>query len=588
MAAALSQVFRVLNNQPTNSISRRMPMINEITNTLTNYLSARGQIAKKKILMNWYKRIPELTALTNKVARDVVYKWHFESLDPTKVNKNKIMRANRFAQEIELNTLFHTQMVDMLVTGEGFGWKGKLSDKQVKEVINKVLKKEIFLEKKEKKEILDSIMREAKNFDGFSSRNFNDEDILRPRKYRNVPSTTIEIVFNQFDVLHYNHIVGIQNPIKFKPEEIIRYTLMEVDGKINGFTAVEAVLVQLELLRQMWQNQLSLHKNGGHPDKLFILENVRTNTNDYKRIEEQLLKYKLVENKHGNMLFTGKVNVEDLNQLDNMQFKDLGLYITGLVAMQWGIPKSSIPYIVEGQAKTEDKGGDSERNYWRNIDFAQTRYAETMNTQLWIPHFGVKIVFDSPFPQDDVTRQTARNMLLNNVLLENQLLATDEKQLASHVIMKKLGYVDTDLTKKKMELDPTNSLNQQLPKGSTSEAETNRRAGKRNEQVARAQSQGTAPSGVGKEWNRDVELEYKQIQGSETMDVDFRMFIKLYGEDKMYSPGKPPRLFVRRSEDSTTIMYKSTDFSYRTKIKNSEINNILFLNLESNNIYRMN
>ena len=104
----------------------------------------------------------------------------------------------------------------------------------------------------------------------------------------------------------------------------------------------------------------AIHKNGGAPDKIFNLKNLSVSSPAYKRIEDQIAKYRLAENKHGNMLFTGDLAVVDLQQMDEMQFKDLGLYITGLIAMQWGIPRSSIPFIIGGTNTKDDTGGNAE------------------------------------------------------------------------------------------------------------------------------------------------------------------------------------------------------------------------------------
>ena len=138
---------------------------------------------------------------------------------------------------------------------------------------------------------------------------------------------------------------------------------MDYDGKILGFTPVESVIVQLELLRQMWQNQLAVHKNGGGPDKAIVLKNEGPDSLSFERIADQLERYKIAENKHGNWLLTGDIDIIDWNNLNEMEFKDLGLYITGIIAMLWGIPRSAIPFIVGGTNTKSDVGGDSEKAY---------------------------------------------------------------------------------------------------------------------------------------------------------------------------------------------------------------------------------
>lgn len=597
------QLRTALNTSPMMSMTKHLPMINSITGSYNNYLSEFGQLRTKAALIKWYKTIPELTAFVNKVAGDSVSRYHFEPVDPKNTNRNKLMAANRFSQEVVLSQAIDEQFVDALVTGEAFAWLGKITDSQLKDSIAKVIAKR-GLETKEKNLLQEMLYTEMKAVDGFSNTQGLDEDVLKPRKYRAVPSSTTEIVFDQFDIKGYNHVVGL-NTIAFTPKEIVHFTLMKRDGKPNGFSPVESILVQLELLRQMWINMLALHKNGGVPDYLFTLKNVSPGSPAYKRVEEQLMKYRLVENKHGNMLFTGDVSVEMLQQLDKMQFMESGLYITGLVAMQWGIPRSSIPFIV-GQANTkDDTGGNSERGYWEVVQRLQTRFADTMNTQLWIPYFGVRIVFDNPYMNLDVQRETATMSKLQNVLSMDTILMKSGKQLSLDKRLSLIGLTEEDLEEAQvLEMEGTasgigTSAQQSPSKVAKSDDKKNEDAKKKDEQTATIASQGKKPSGVGKE--ADIsKIEYKEMDneaivqykeeviGVEPMSVSKDVFVKLYLEDKSREP-RPPRVFVRQSDTTTTFIYRSVDFVYKTSIDNLElVNQGTFLMNISQALYRLN
>ena len=440
----VSSILRsAFNNPAATTMDRHLPMINSLNLAISGYLTGIGQRRKKLALMKWFKTIPELTGLTSKVARDIVYRYHFEPVNPSDKSRNKILRANRFAQEIQLSKVMLSQAVDMLVTGEAFGWMGKIPEDKLKETLKSLVSSE-GIEVKEKYRLFEELLKEVKQTEGFADTTGIDEDLLRPRKYRYVPSTTIEIIHDQFDIIEYSHVVNTKRVI-FKPKEIVHFTLMDLDGRINGFTPVESILVQLELLRQMWQNNLSIHMNGGHPDKIISFENVNPNTPAFKRIEEQIRKYKLAENKHGMMLFTGKVSVQDLVQLDEMQFLKLGLYITGMIAMQWNIPRSSIPFIV-GEANTkDDTGGNSEKGYWETVRFAQNIFADTMNSQLWLPYFGVKLIFDNAFINYNIQEQAAITSKFNNVLTMDTILSKAQKQLSMEKRLELLGITEEDL-----------------------------------------------------------------------------------------------------------------------------------------------
>ena len=70
----LARVFRsALNISPTtNPSSPHVPMLNSVSNSLSGMFASNSQIQKKKNLMSWYKLIPELSGLVNKVAKDSI------------------------------------------------------------------------------------------------------------------------------------------------------------------------------------------------------------------------------------------------------------------------------------------------------------------------------------------------------------------------------------------------------------------------------------------------------------------------------------------------------------------------------------
>lgn len=606
MASTFARVFTSLinPNQSAYLQTRHLPILNELSTSLSSYLASQGQISKKKKLMQWCRRTPELNAFLNKVAIDMTAEYHFTPVSPSDSGRNKILKANRFAQEVVLTKVMESQAYDMLGVGDGFGWMGKISDKAVKEKIADIISKK-FLSVPEKKEAADRLFMELKQNEGFADYSGIDEDLLRPRKYRYVPATTIEIVYDKYDILWYNQVVGVNRPEKFMPDEMIHFTLMDRDGKVNGFTSVESVIVQLELLRQMWQNLLSVHKNGGAPDRIFSLENVNVSSQAYKNIEEQLMKYKTVETKHGNMLWTGKLTVQDLQQIDQMQFKDSGLYITGLIAMQWGIARSSIPYIIGGTNTKDDTGGNSERGYWQVIRKFQKTFADTMNTQLWIPYFGVKIVLENPYYQLDIQKESAMQTRLNNLQQVDTLLMRSGKQLTLSTKLREIGISDEDVEELVQIVDPMqgNSMGNVPSKDSVTDSDSkkNVKKSKKDEQTATIASAGT-PTGYGKEqstislvsfkeMDTKAEMEFKETVGADEDIVPLPVFIKVYMEDKSYNSIKAPRVFARVSNESVSLKFRSSDFVYKTIIPIGDINlpsvQIALSNIGNQNIYKL-
>jgi hypothetical protein len=123
-----------------------------------------------------------------------------------------------------------------------------------------------------------------------------------------------------------------------------------------------------------------------------------------------LTKYKKIQNKHGNMVFTGDLKIEKLMEVEQqMENKDLGLYIVGVLAMFYGVPVTRIPFLVGKAASGGDAGGLADSGYWRMISVLQSKLEEVYNTNLWRPFFGVEFEFSRGYMQDEV-RETQNEM----------------------------------------------------------------------------------------------------------------------------------------------------------------------------------
>jgi len=571
MARLLTSTIRAISNSNTMQ-PKALPMLNEVSANLRTYFDGQSQITKKRALMRLYKRTGELNAIVNKVARDLTANYHFEPVSGT--GASRIKKANRFALQMGYRRIKFTEAVDKLVTGESYKWIGMLTNDQIRSSALKHISNYKGLEKKEKSILVDSFvkhMQELKQTDEIGVMQGFNEEIMEPQKLNYLASSTMENIFDSYGVTKYIQSIDMLRPVEYSLPEIIRSTYMDIDGKASGFTPVESVLVQIELLRFMWQNMLSIQKNGGAPDKMFILKNTDVNSPAYTRIKEQLEKYKLVENKHGNMLFTGEVTIEDLTQLENMQFMDMGLLITGLLAMHWQVPKSSIPYIVGGTNTKDDTGGNSEKGYWDNIECMQRIDAEIDNSQLWIPHFGVKLVYDKTYVQKDVQEETAKQLMINNAITMEQLLKTSKVRLSQDKKIKLLGLTSADvevIPEDELEgfgEDSVTSMDKQPSKSDNASVGAKNHAQKKREEQSASERSNSPSTGTGKEIQASPE-------GKEVIkNIDFDNFIIIYNEDKAYHPGKPPRILKNTNEFFTTFTFKSSDFVFQTVIRNDEL-----------------
>jgi hypothetical protein len=407
-----------------------------------------GNLGTKKFLIDLYKVQPELNAVINNVCFDIAGKFHFTPIKKGDSGRNKILEVDKWVQNNQFNQVLLNQCIDWQMTGEGYSWLGKPTDDQIKEILDNCMKRKFGIKSVEAKEYGDRAFLELKQNDMI----FNDEDFMKPRTVRYVASSTMDIKFTKDDIEYYIQRVGSDDR-RFELKEIIRLTDLMIDGKPFGFTPVSSMITQLELLKLMWLNQRSVQRNGGNPGKIFAFKNMQPNSPAYRRTEEQLSNYKQVQNKHGNMLITGDLTVTDINENDAMQFKDVGLYVLSVIAMQWRLPKSMLPVVLGGSNTKGDIGTPSaEKSYWTNIERKQDRLAQIYNQQLFIPVFGVKMCFNKDYKQDEVAENTNRQLLLNNIEMENRLLSNYDSELTRQNIMTRLQLKPDDI--KKSEGDP--------------------------------------------------------------------------------------------------------------------------------------
>ena len=226
---------------------------------------------------------------------------------------------------------------------------------------------------------------------------------------RHVASSTVTIEADQHEPTNYIQRVGVNKRI-FSPEEMMVFKLMPFDGRVYPFPPMEAIFSEIYLLWLITQNYVSWFENGGKPDNVFILPKELAGSKNHKYLIDTLKKYKKIQNKHGNLVFTGELSIERLAEAEEqMENKDLGLYLTGIIAMMYGVPVERIPFLVGKSATNGDSGGLADTGYWRKISVWQGKMEDVYNRELFVPFFGVEIRFKRGYLQDEV-RETQNEM----------------------------------------------------------------------------------------------------------------------------------------------------------------------------------
>jgi hypothetical protein len=402
------QIQRYL--QKTNDFqdSKHLPMLNSLFVERFSKFNPYSSDNNFKTYMKWARRSPYLIGFLNIIATDMLSdSINFLPTGERSSGKNKVLAAkdfweNNYGPEIAEETIY-----DLLITGIGYNWIGKINDTQLKEVCLSALKKADADKVFEKKEL------EFKAEEMFNTiKKDNPQKLLR--KLRHVASSTVTMHTDEYDVLKYIQRVGV-NVREFEPSEILKFKLMPLDGKVFPFPPMECLLAEVYLLWLISQNYISFFENGGKPDNVFILPKEIAGSKNHQYLIDTLQKYKKIENKHGNLVFTGDLTVEKMMEVESqMENKDLGLYIVGILAMMYGVPVSRIPFLVGKAANNGDAGGLADSGYWRKISVWQSKLECVYNRELFKPFFGVEMKFRRGYLQDEV-RETQTEVQKNSI-----------------------------------------------------------------------------------------------------------------------------------------------------------------------------
>lgn len=409
--------FLTRKNIFTGQASQHRPLLQDIPNAGGTVRFGYNE-ASYKAFWNQFKNCPELVAVLSTIITDILGdRPCWTKPDGKQLGRNKQLEADRFWRENRGKEMLSGMLYDLLLTGDGYLWTGRPTEKEKITAFKEVLQRRGLLNKKIDVETKAVLQKAAL-----------DEDYGKPKKMEYVASSTVSILNDEYEVLGYEQNVrGI--PQKFSTQEIIHFRYMTINGEVCGFSPVASLAAEIVLLRLVKGNMLSFMRNGGSPDKVFILPKEIAGSRNHEYLVEMLRKYKAVENYHGNLVFAGEIEVNDLaGNPKDMEYKDLALYITSNIAFAWGLPATRIPYLIGTNSSRGDNGGISDAGYWNKIASKQDDIEDLLNSQLF-EELGWHIRLPRKYKQDEVREAQTANMNADTVSKVQLLLAKSKKQL---------------------------------------------------------------------------------------------------------------------------------------------------------------
>jgi HK97 family phage portal protein len=470
--------FILGNNSSKNIRVENRPMFTSMTNIPTVSPTTRYFSADYKLWWRRFKQTPELIATISVPIVDIIGDrptWSDTNGKP--LNDLQLKKAKKFWRDNRLKETITAMLFDAFLLGDGFLWKGKAKKEEVAKAIKEVLKKFNLCEL-ETKELVKEMSQ--------------DEDIKKTKRVDYVAASTMTILHDEFEVLGYEQQVSTK-VARFSPEDIIHYRYMTVNGEVKGFSPAESLILEIILLTQIKENMKAWMENGGYPDKAFILPKEMANSHNHQMLLSQLSKYKKIQNRHGNLVFTGEITIEDLQgNPKDMEFKELALYITSNLAFAWGIPVSRIPYLIGSAASSGDSTGLAESGYWNKISSIQDTIEDLLNSQLF-DELGWNINFDRKYKQDILRDKQIEMMSADTLMKYQQILSKNNKKLSIDKILEELKWNDEDIE----DMSPEEIMNNQNSGNDRQNLLSNKNINKEQDNRTKAQAKANTANNKG-------------------------------------------------------------------------------------------
>ncbi len=464
------------------------PLLNQIPTNYRNNttLGVSSLLTQKQKFWRWFKSRPELNAPVAIRVDDTIGQVEFFKPDGSPLGRNKRLEAENFWRDNQFYERLKSVQYDRLVTGSGFLWMGKLDVDQLREVIESYCDN-IWLRGINMREVATDLF----------VRTLSDEDVRTTRKVDYVASSTMQIEYDDFTVKRYVQWFNAKQAV-FTPEEIIHIPLHIMDGKVDGFSSVESLGHELVLIWAIKENMLSYFRNGGSPSKAWILPEEFQGSDNFEWLNQQLMNQGQLENRHGNMVLAGKVEIENLEgDIKDMDYEKLALWCASNIAYALRIPVSRIPYLVGSASSKGDAGGLAESGYWSMIESDQRTIEMHLNQQLFIP-MGFMIKFKKQYKLDDVREAQTLQLKVDAVTKMNELLHSMSKELTPGKVSQFLDLAPNDITDfdKMEEFEMTAKMNGQIANNEVMPDQNKQDRNEKRKQDSQANNANTTQSGT--------------------------------------------------------------------------------------------
>jgi len=368
---------------------------------------------KENAVFDRLKNSPEILALMEAVVDDIIggeepaFEYVGRSDNADNPGKRNIKDAKQFWKDNK--ELIGDSIMDAMAVGDGYLYKKGMDSEAMQQKAREHVKANYnFNHDKYEDAATDMIVSKA---DSLGVNSTQELDL--------VPASTVEHDIDEFgNIERYVQDIGAQE-YDLDPEKVIHHSYLNLNGKTYGFTPVAALFAELDMLANAKDYNGVKFNNAAVPNKVFKLPEDGPSSQNFEMVKETVKKYRQLQNKHRDLVLTGDVEIEDLNDTSDVEFKELIQLVTRILAMAWGVPPSRVGGIIGSQGATES--AMAAEGYSKRIERQQDKYETILNNELFEPMFSVNISLPNPHVKTDI-RKAERDLRKTDVVIRQAAL----------------------------------------------------------------------------------------------------------------------------------------------------------------------
>jgi len=386
------------------------------------------------------KNSPEIISIMQAVVDDILGSGikRFNYVGRTDNAENPGARSVQDAKQFWMQNkeVIAEYLMDGMAFGDGYLYKKGLDEEQANQVIRSYVKNNYSFEKEKYEEkAADILLKQAQ------------DDIEGTEELSVVPASTVLHDIDEFGNIdrYVQRVNGEEYDLD--PDRVVHHSYLSLNGQTYGFTPVSAMFAELDMLANAKDYNGVRFDNAAVPNKVFKLPNDGPEGQNFEMVKETVKKYRQLKNKHRDLVLTGDIEIEDLNDTNDVEFKELIQMLQRILVMAWQVPPSRIGGIMGNDGATES--AMAQEGYNKRIKRAQDKHQTILNNQIFEPMFNVRIEFEDPDTKSQI-RKAEKDLRETEVVKQQMAMGLMNEQEAMDYLGKRPDQIAGDMDEQDM------------------------------------------------------------------------------------------------------------------------------------------